>query len=113
MVFSLFLTTHLDASQVSDSAVRGRLAGVMAIWLVPLPALRFIVRPLSDTFFLVQKRKVGLICQSALLGMVVMIPYGFDSYSAALIVNCAAYVEIYLLYLMLFRQYACRSVARV
>lgn len=92
MVFSLLLNSHLDASQVSDSAARGWLAGVMAVWLVPLRVLRFIVRPLSYTSFLVQKQKVGLICQSALLGMVVMIPYGFDFYSAALIVNCAAYV---------------------
>ncbi|MGX5659535.1 oligosaccharide flippase family protein [Castellaniella ginsengisoli] len=92
-----------------------RLAGVMAVWLVPLFALRFIASPLSYTFFLAQKQKVDLIWQSALLGMVVTILYGFDSYRATLIAYGAGYAGMYVVYLMLSRRYGGRpaAVARV
>ncbi|WP_368642629.1 oligosaccharide flippase family protein [Castellaniella ginsengisoli] len=90
-----------------------RLAGVMAIWLVPLFALRFIASPLSYTFFLAQKQKVDLIWQSVLLGMVIVVLYGFDSYRLTLIAYGAGYAGMYVVYLMLSSRYGGRQTAGV
>lgn len=83
----------------------------MAIWLVPLFALRFIASPLSYTFFLAQKQKVDLIWQSVLLGMVIVVLYGFDSYRLTLIAYGAGYAGMYVVYLMLSSRYGGRQTA--
>jgi len=88
-----------------------RLAGVIAVWLVPLFALRFIASPLSYTFFLAQKQKVDLMWQSVLLGLVVAILYGFDSYRSTLIAYGAGYAGMYVVYLVLSNRYGGRPVA--
>lgn len=88
-----------------------RLAGMMAVWLVPLFALRFIASPLSYTFFLAQKQQADLIWQSVLLGMVIAVLYGFDSYRPTLIAYGVGYAGMYVVYLMLSRRYGGRPAA--
>lgn len=88
-----------------------RLAGTMAIWLVPLFALRFIASPLSYTFFLAQKQNVDLIWQVFLLIMVISVLYGFDAYRATLIAYSYGYAGMYVVYLVLSRRYGGRPLA--
>jgi O-antigen/teichoic acid export membrane protein len=85
-----------------------RLAGNMAVWLVPLFALRFIASPLSYTFFLAQKQNIDLIWQGALLTMVVSVLYGFSAYRSTLIAYSYGYAGMYVVYLILSRRYGGR-----
>ncbi|OXR48703.1 hypothetical protein PuT2_10575 [Pusillimonas sp. T2] len=82
------------------------LAGTIAVWLVPLFALRFIASPLSYTFFLVQKQNIDLIWQCALLVMVVSALYGFDTYQMTLVAYGCGYASMYIVYLVLSRRYS-------
>lgn len=83
-----------------------RLSGVMAIWLIPLFALRFVASPLSYTLYLAQKQDVDLAWQAALLALVLATLYLFDSYRTTLIAYGYSYAVMYVIYLMLSRRHA-------
>src|SRR3546814_4688694 len=48
-----------------------RMAGIIAMWMLPLYSLRFIASPLSYTFYIVDKQHVDLAWQVGLLVMTV------------------------------------------
>lgn len=83
-----------------------RIAGTMAVWLIPLYALRFVASPLSYTFYLAQKQNVDLVWQILLLIMVVTVLHSFESYRITLIAYGYGYAGMYIIYLYLSRRYS-------
>lgn len=83
-----------------------RMAGTMAVWLIPLYALRFVASPLSYTFYLAQKQNVDLMWQISLLIMVIAVLHSFDSYRMSLIAYGYGYAAMYIIYLYLSRRYS-------
>ena len=75
-------------------------AGTIAVWLLPLFALRFIASPLSYMVYIAGKQHVDLVWQVALLAMTIAalnIPfYGHD---IALQAYSAGYSLLYIVYL--------------
>lgn len=74
-------------------------AGTIAVWLLPLFALRFIASPLSYMVYIAGKQHVDLVWQVALLAMTIAalnIPHGHD---IALQAYSAGYSLLYIVYL--------------
>jgi O-antigen/teichoic acid export membrane protein len=74
-------------------------SGTIAVWLLPLFALRFVASPLSYMVYIAGKQHVDLVWQIALLAMTIAalnIPYGHD---IALQVYSAGYSFLYVVYL--------------
>lgn len=74
-------------------------AGTIAVWLLPLFALRFMASPLSYMVYIAGKQHVDLVWQVALLAMTIAalnIPYGHD---IALQAYSAGYSLLYIVYL--------------
>ncbi|WP_430637608.1 oligosaccharide flippase family protein [Sphingomonas hankookensis] len=78
-----------------------RMAGVIAIWMLPLYSLRFIASPLSYTFYIVDKQHVDLGWQIGLLGMTVATLTAFGSADLALKGYAYGYSALYLVYIYL------------
>lgn len=78
-----------------------RESGVMAIWLLPLFALRFLASPLSYTLYVVQKQNVDLAWQVGLLAMTVATLFPFSTFKSTLICYGAAYAVMYAIYIYL------------
>lgn len=76
-------------------------SGVMAVWLLPMFALRMIASPLSYMTYLVEKQHVDLIWQIGLLVMTIATLYVFPSYQTTLIGHSAGYAFMYLLYILI------------
>lgn len=76
-----------------------REAGRMAVWLLPLFALRFVASPLSYMFYIAERQDLDLIWQISLLVVTVatlMLP---SDYAASLQVYALAYGGLYLVYI--------------
>lgn len=77
-----------------------REAGVMAVWLLPLFALRFVASPLSYMVYIAGKQRVDLAWQIGLLMTTVVGLCSFKDYPAALknySLMCSALYAIYIL----------------
>jgi O-antigen/teichoic acid export membrane protein len=85
---------------------RWRAAGTMALWLLPLFALRFVASPLSYLFYVAGKQHVDLLWQCGLLAMTLatlLLPAG---YREALIAYSMGYCAMYGVYLGLCYRYS-------
>src|SRR3546814_16227624 len=60
-----------DTAFVLVLGEKWRMAGIIAMWMLPLYSLRFIASPLSYTFYIVDKQHVDLAWQVGLLVMTV------------------------------------------
>nr|WP_289711336.1 oligosaccharide flippase family protein [Aeromonas veronii] len=79
-------------------------AGVYAIWLLPMFALRFIASPLSYTIYIVEKLHVDLLWQIGLLISTIFSLYFFENYKYVIYAYSISYALLYLVYLwMTFR----------
>ena len=83
-----------------------RHSGIIAIWLMPMFALRFVASPLSYVFYIVGKQHVDLIWQCALLATTVaafMVPITFQS---SVEYYAIGYAALYIVYLVLSYRYS-------
>ncbi|HHQ4711030.1 TPA: lipopolysaccharide biosynthesis protein [Aeromonas veronii] len=75
-------------------------AGVYAMWLLPMFALRFIASPLSYTIYIVEKLHFDLLWQVILLIVTVLSLYIFTGYRNTLIYYSIGYSIMYIIYLI-------------
>lgn len=83
-----------------------RQAGVIAVWLMPMFAMRFVASPLSYVFYIAGKQHVDLMWQIALLAMTAaafMLPTNFESSVRAYAIG---YALLYVVYLVLSYRYS-------
>ena len=83
-----------------------RQAGVIAIWLMPMFALRFVASPLSYVFYIAGKQQVDLVWQCALLAMTLasfMLTSSFEGYVK---LYAAGYSLLYVIYALLSYHYS-------
>ena len=76
-----------------------RESGVMAIWLLPLFALRFVASPLSYMTYIAEKQHVDLLWQISLLGVTYYCLSFLNDYKTALLAYSSAYSLLYIVYL--------------
>lgn len=76
-------------------------AGRMAIWLLPMFALRMIASPLSYMAYLVERQHIDLLWQAALMVVTVVTLYAFPSYESTLIGYSAGYAAMYFVYILI------------
>lgn len=74
---------------------------MVAVWLMPMFALRFIASPLSYVFYITGKQHVDLVWQVALLFMTVATLYIPANYTIAIQAYSAGYGFLYIVYLAL------------
>lgn len=75
------------------------MSGLLAIWLAPLFALRFIASPLSYVFYIAGKQNIDLLWQIGLLIVLLFALWLPKSMQAAVIAYSYAYSVMYLIYL--------------
>lgn len=83
-----------------------RQAGTIAIWLMPMFALRFVASPLSYVFYITGKQHVDLYWQCSLLAMTIasfMLP---SSFAASIKIYAAGYSLLYVVYAILTYYYS-------
>jgi len=88
-----------------------RQSGVIAVWLVPLFAMRFVASPLSYTFYIAGKQGVDLIWQCTLLIMTLLIFYFLINFEMIIRTYAIGYGCLYILYLVLSYRYS--SISRL
>jgi O-antigen/teichoic acid export membrane protein len=88
-----------------------RQSGVIAVWLVPLFAMRFVASPLSYTFYIAGKQRVDLIWQCTLLIMTLLIFYFLINFEMIIRTYAIGYGCLYILYLVLSYRYS--SISRL
>ena len=76
-------------------------AGRMAIWLLPMFALRMIASPLSYMAYLVEKQNIDLLWQFALMMVAIVTLYVFRSYESTLIGYSTGYAIMYFVYILI------------
>lgn len=83
-----------------------RQAGIIAIWLMPMFALRFVASPLSYVFYIAGKQHIDLVWQCALLAMT-MASFTLPSiFEASIKLYSAGYSLLYVLYAILSHHYS-------
>jgi len=83
-----------------------RPAGVFAVWLIPMFALRFVASPLSYVFYIAGGQNVDLLWQCGLLGMTLLVfMMGLDLESSIKSYS-AGYAGMYVIYLHLSYRYS-------
>lgn len=74
------------------------LSGVMAIWLLPMFAMRFIASPLSYMVYIVEKQYIDLLWQIALAIVVVLSLFSLNTYKHTLVFYSLSYALMYCFY---------------
>lgn len=83
-----------------------RQAGVIAVWLMPMFALRFVASPLSYVFYIAGGQRVDLVWQCGLLMMTLLVfMAGFD-FESTVKAYAAGYAGMYVVYLFLSYRYS-------
>jgi O-antigen/teichoic acid export membrane protein len=83
-----------------------RQAGVVAGWLMPMFALRFVASPLSYVFYIMGGQRIDLMWQCGLLGMTVLAFTLSGDFSSALKMYAWGYAAMYVIYLLLSYRYS-------
>ena len=83
-----------------------RQAGVIAIWLMPMFALRFVASPLSYVFYIAGKQQVDLVWQCALLAMTLASFMLTSSFEGSIKLYAAGYSLLYVVYALLSYHYS-------
>ena len=81
-------------------------AGVIAIWLMPMFALRFVASPLSYVFYIAGKQQVDLVWQCALLAMTLASLILTSSFEGSIKLYAAGYSLLYVIYTLLSYHYS-------
>jgi O-antigen/teichoic acid export membrane protein len=80
---------------------RWKYSGTIAVWLMPMFALKFVASPLSYVFYIAGKQHVDLVWQIALLIMTIMTFYLPSEGKAAIQAYSLGYSILYIVYLSL------------
>ena len=83
-----------------------RQAGIIAGWLMPMFAMRFVASPLSYVFYIAGKQKIDLIWQLGLVAMTLAVFLLPDNFEASIKTYTAGYAFLYLVYLGLSYRYS-------
>lgn len=83
-----------------------RQSGVIAIWLMPMFALRFVASPLSYVFYITGKQHVDLAWQCFLLGLTLAAFFMSRSFQVAVESYAIGYAVLYVVYLSLSYRYS-------
>ncbi len=75
-----------------------RQAGTIAIWLMPMFALRFVASPLSYSFYISGKQHIDLIWQCTLLAMTLIVFTVPSSFEQSVKLYSAGYSVLYVMY---------------
>ena len=78
-----------------------KMSGTIALWLLPLFAMRFIASPLSYTILLAQKQHIDLIWQFGLLLLTILAFYVSQSFKISIISYSIFYAIMYIIYLFI------------
>lgn len=81
-------------------------AGVIAVWLMPMFALRFVASPLSYVFYIAGGQRVDLVWQCGLLGMTLFVFSVWGGVEASVKAYAVGYAGMYVIYLFLSYRYA-------
>ena len=79
-------------------------SGQMAIWLLPMFAMRLIASPLSYMAYLVERQRIDLFWQLALAIVTIVTLYIFPSHEATLIGYSIGYALMYVVYVLISYQ---------
>lgn len=83
-----------------------REAGLIAVWLMPMFALRFVASPLSYVLYIAGRQSVDLIWQCGLLSMTILVfMLGLD-FETSIKAYAAGYAFMYVIYLQLSYRYS-------
>lgn len=96
-----YLATTLFAEQIFHVAfgTQWMMSGIMAIWLAPLLALRFVASPLSYIFYIVDKQNIDLIWQIGLMAVVICALWLPQSLETTMQAYAYGYSAMYTIYL--------------
>lgn len=83
-----------------------RQAGVIAIWLMPMFALRFVASPLSYVFYIAGKQQTDLVWQCALLAMTLASFMLTSNFDGSVKLYAAGYSLLYVIYALLSYHYS-------
>jgi O-antigen/teichoic acid export membrane protein len=83
-----------------------RQAGVMAIWLMPMFALRFVASPLSYVFYIAGKQRVDLVWQCTLLAVTIASFMFTSSFEGSIKLYSVGYTLLYVIYAFLSYRYS-------
>jgi O-antigen/teichoic acid export membrane protein len=83
-----------------------RLAGVIAIWLMPMFALRFVASPLSYVFYITGKQQIDLVWQCCLLAVTIASFMLTTSFEGSIKLYAAGYSLLYVIYTLLSYHYS-------
>ena len=78
-----------------------RRAGTIAVWLVPMFAMRFVASPLSYVFYIAGKQHVDLIWQCALLSVTLWAFLSAANFKEAVLFYSAGYAALYVVYALM------------
>jgi O-antigen/teichoic acid export membrane protein len=83
-----------------------RQAGVLAIWLMPMFAMRFVASPLSYVLYIAGKQPIDLVWQCTLLAMTLASFALTSSFKTSITFYSAGYSVLYVVYLILSYHYS-------
>ena len=83
-----------------------RQAGVIAIWLMPMFALRFVASPLSYVFYIAGKQHIDLVWQCSLLAVTIAAFILTTSFEGSIKLYAAGYSLLYVIYALLSYHYS-------
>ncbi|MGI2026446.1 lipopolysaccharide biosynthesis protein [Endozoicomonas acroporae] len=98
-VFCLFMMFASEPLFVIGFGEEWTGAGTIAVWLLPLFALRFIASPLSYMVYIAEKQHLDLLWQCSLLSMTLFTLGLLFNFEKALLVYSFGYSALYLAYL--------------
>lgn len=106
--FIFVAATALFAQQVFEIAFGSKwiMSGIMAMWLAPLFALRFVASPLSYIFYIVGKQNIDLIWQIGLILVVISALWLPQSLNDTLLAYTYGYSAMYVIYLGISYRYS-------
>lgn len=105
----LFCITMMIASEALFITAFGdewRMSGSIAIWMLPMFALRFVASPLSYMIYIAGKQQVDLYWQLTLLVVTILALSTPVNYKDALILYSAGYGMLYLVYIAMSYKYS-------
>ena len=101
IIVTLIILVSSEPLFVLAFGERWRQAGIFAVWLMPMFALRFVASPLSYVFYVAGKQHVDLCWQVALFLMTVATLYIPRSHASAIQAYSSGYAFLYIVYLAL------------
>lgn len=101
LLFSLVLAPWSEQIFATAFGEPWRLSGAVALWLLPLVAIRFVVSPLSHLIYVANKQVHDLVWQCALLAVTVVALHLGSTFQMGILSYVAAASALYLVYLLM------------